>query len=95
MHPQSIFWCSSEPESQSSQHIHLKSASSNRKKTKVIHFHPILCMPAPSVTRSQRESKYESIVQAEESRNVWRQMREKKPPNYKFLGGEAEETGDP
>jgi len=54
--------------SQSSQHIHLKSANSNRKKAKVIHFHPILCMPAPSITRSQRESKNESIVQEAEKK---------------------------
>jgi hypothetical protein len=34
-----------------------------KKKAKIINFRPILCMPSPSINRSQRESKYESIVQ--------------------------------
>jgi len=66
--PQISFGVPQNQKSQSNQHIHLKSAKSNRKKAEVIHFHPILCMPAPSIIRSQRESKYESIVQEAEEK---------------------------
>jgi len=66
--PQISFGVPQNQKSQSNQHIHLKSAKSNWKKAEVIHFHPILCMPAPSIIRSQRESKYESIVQEAEEK---------------------------
>jgi len=52
-----------------------------KKSKKVIHFHPILCIPAPFIMRSQRESKYEGIVQEArrktKNRNVWGQMKER------------------
>lgn len=64
MHPLSIFWCSSEPEKPAEPaYPSEKRRRESKKKAKVINFHPILCMPAPSINRSQRESKYESIVQ--------------------------------
>jgi len=54
-------------------------------------------MPSPSINRSQRESKYESIVQEAVGKVEMSEDKRKKrnPPNYKFLDGEAEETGDP
>jgi len=56
----------------------------SRIERKVVNFHPILCMPALSITRSQRRSKYESIVQetrrnSEMSGDKWKK---EKPPNY-------------
>jgi hypothetical protein len=68
-----------------------------KKKAKIINFRPILCMPSPSINRSQRESKYESIVQEAVGKVEMSEDKRKKrnPPNYKFLGGGAEETGDP
>jgi hypothetical protein len=83
--------------SQSTRPVHLKSALRIEKKAKIINFRPILCMPSPSINRSQRESKYESIVQEAVRKFEMSGDKRKKrnPPNYKFLGGEAEETGDP
>ena len=50
--PKDVFWRSSDQE-----------ARSNRKKQIPAHFPPILCMVTPPVVRSQRESKYQTIVQ--------------------------------
>jgi hypothetical protein len=51
----SIFWCSSEPGKPVEPAYPSEKRQRESKKSKVVKFHPILCMPAPSFDRSQRE----------------------------------------
>jgi len=51
----SIFWCSSEPGKPAEPAYPSEKRQRESKKSKVVKFHPILCMPAPSFDRSQRE----------------------------------------
>jgi len=65
MHPQNIFWCSSGLEKP----VEPAYPSEKRRrewKRKVVNFRPILCMPAPSITRSQRNPNTKALYKKPE-----------------------------
>lgn len=83
MYPQSIFWCSSEPGKPVEPAYPSEKRQRESNKSKVVNFHPILCMPAPSINRSQRESKYESIVQ--ETRRNFEMSQDKRKKRNRLI----------
>jgi len=96
MHPQSIFWCSSgsgKP-AEPAYPPEKRQRESNKARSSIsIPF--CACQPLPSVEASENPSMKALYKKPEEISKCLVTNERKKPPNYKFLGGEAEETGDP
>lgn len=55
--------------------------------------HPVLCMPTPPITRKPAEkSNLKPLYKKRKGLQMsWDEWGKRNPPNYKFLGGEAEE----